>query len=54
MGLLAVHLILQFVNEVNEGLSRKVTIYSDCLGARDKWNTYHHQEFRQGAHTQTS
>jgi hypothetical protein len=36
MGLLVVHLILQFVNEVNEGLSRKVTIYSDCLGARDK------------------
>jgi hypothetical protein len=36
VGLMAVHLILLAVNEVNQGLTGSVTIYSNCLGALDK------------------
>jgi hypothetical protein len=33
VGLMAIHLILLAVNEVNRDLTGQVTIYSDCLGA---------------------
>ncbi len=36
VGLMAIHLILLAVNKVNEGLTERVNIYSDCLGALNK------------------
>jgi hypothetical protein len=36
VGLMAIHLILLAANEVNEGLTGRIDIYSDCLGALDK------------------
>ncbi len=36
IGLLALHLILLAINEVNPGLKGCVHIYSDCLGAQEK------------------
>jgi hypothetical protein len=36
VGLMAVHLILLAVNEVNQGLTGSVTICFDCLGTLDK------------------
>ena len=36
LGLMAIHLILVAINEVNPGLDGSVHIYSDCLGALDK------------------
>ncbi len=33
LGLMAIHLILVAINEVNLGLDGSVHIYSDCLGA---------------------
>ena len=36
IGLLAIHLILLMINEVNPGLKGFVHIYSDCLGALEK------------------
>jgi hypothetical protein len=36
VGLMAIHLILLSINEVNEDLSDFVIIHSDCLGALDK------------------
>jgi hypothetical protein len=36
IGLMAIHLILLAINEVNPGLEGSVHIYSDCLGALEK------------------
>jgi hypothetical protein len=36
VGLMAIHLILLSINEVNKDQSGFVIIYSDCLGALDK------------------
>jgi hypothetical protein len=36
LGLMAVHLLLLAVNTVSPGLSGRVKIYSDCLGALDR------------------
>ena len=36
IGLMAIHLILLTINEVNPGLKGFVHIYSDCLGALEK------------------
>ncbi len=36
IGLIAIHLLLLAINEVNPGLPGSVHIYSDCLGALDK------------------
>jgi hypothetical protein len=36
IGLMAIHLILLVINEVNPGLKGFVHIYSDCLGALEK------------------
>ena len=36
LGLMAIHLSLLAINEVNRGLRGSVHIYSDCLGALDK------------------
>jgi hypothetical protein len=36
VGLMAIHLILLLINEVNKDLSGFVIMYSDCLGALDK------------------
>jgi hypothetical protein len=36
IGLMAIHLLLLAINEVNPGLRGSVHIYSDCLGALDK------------------
>jgi hypothetical protein len=36
LGLMAIHLILQGVNEVRQGLQGLVHIFSDCLGALNK------------------
>jgi hypothetical protein len=36
VGLMAIHLILLAINEVNPGLTGSVHIYSDCLGALEK------------------
>jgi hypothetical protein len=36
LGLMAIHLILQGINIVSQGLQGLVHIWSDCLGALDK------------------
>jgi hypothetical protein len=36
LGLMAIHLILLAINDVNLGLGGSIHIYSDCLGALDK------------------
>jgi hypothetical protein len=36
IGLMAIHLILLAINEVNPGLKGFIHIYSDCLGALEK------------------
>jgi hypothetical protein len=36
LGLMAVHLILLGINELDPALARKVTVYVDCKGALDK------------------
>ena len=36
LGLMAIHLILLAINEVNPGLGGSIHIYLDCLGALDK------------------
>jgi hypothetical protein len=36
LGLMAVHLILLVINELDPTLAGKVTVYSDCKGALDK------------------
>jgi hypothetical protein len=36
VGLMAIHLILLAINEVNPGLTGLVHVYSNCLGALDK------------------
>ena len=51
LGLMAAHLVLRGINTLFLGLAGEVQIFSDCLGALDKLNTYLLLDYRRSVNT---